>query len=241
LEQDLIQARADATKRGDEVQLAVLDDLAVRMADSEATVNLAIPLLLQSDAPTAMELTASYLPSVRDVMDAMFADLDQLAQNGRTNLAAERAAMDSHADVTFWLIIARSVAAFVITAGAAVVLMLSVLRPLASLRLSTRAIAAGNLNARARVYGPEEVASLARDFNRMTDALAAKTEEYVTTTNLTGDVIGRLNVQNRWTFLNDAACQFYGKPRETAGCRRRSHFASGGPGVDRARVAGGTH
>ena len=122
--------------------------------------------------------------------------------------------MDSEADVTFWLIIARGVVAFVLTAGIATVVLLSILRPLAVLRLSARAIAAGNLNARARVYGPEEVASLARDFNRMTDALAAKTEEYVTTTNLTGDIIGRLDVQNRWTFLNDAACQFYGKPRE---------------------------
>jgi HAMP domain-containing protein len=186
-----------------------------------------------------MELTANYSPSVRDATDAMFADLDRLAQNRRTNWRPKRAAIDNQADVTFWLIIGRSVAAFVLTAGIAAVVLLSILRPLAALRLSARAIAAGNLNARARVYGPEEVASLAHDFNRMTDALAVKTEEYVTTTNLTGDIIGKLDAQNRWTFLNDAACQFYGKPRETARYRRRSHSASGGLGVDRAGVAGG--
>jgi diguanylate cyclase (GGDEF)-like protein/PAS domain S-box-containing protein len=46
------------------------------------------------------------------------------------------------------------------------------------------------------------------------DVLAAKTEEYIATTNLTGDIIARLDKRGRWAFLNDAACQFYGKPRE---------------------------
>jgi diguanylate cyclase (GGDEF)-like protein/PAS domain S-box-containing protein len=214
LKQDLIRARAEATARGDATQLALLDDLAVRTAEFEATANLAIPRLLEMEAPAATELTASYLPNVWDEADAMFADLDQLAANGRADLASERAAMDDEADVTFWLIVARSVAAFVLTAGIATVVLLSILRPLASVRLSARAIASGNLNARAKVFGPEEVASLARDFNRMTDALAVKTEEYITTTNLTGDIIGKVDAQGKWTLINDAACQFLGKPRE---------------------------
>ena len=214
LEQNLIQARAEATARGDADQLAVLDDLTARMAEFQTTANLAIPLLLGMDPPAARALTASYLPSVRDEVGAMFADLDQLAETGRTELASERAAMDHEAGITFWLIVARSAVALVLTGGIATVVLLSVLRPLASLRLSARAIASGNLQARAKVYGPEEVASLARDFNRMTDALGAKTEEYITTTNLTGDVIGKVDAQGRWTFLNDAAWQFLGKPRE---------------------------
>jgi diguanylate cyclase (GGDEF)-like protein/PAS domain S-box-containing protein len=49
---------------------------------------------------------------------------------------------------------------------------------------------------------------------QMEDALAAKTKEYIDTTNLTGDIIARLDKDGRWAFLNDAACQFYGKPRE---------------------------
>jgi diguanylate cyclase (GGDEF)-like protein/PAS domain S-box-containing protein len=214
LEQDLIRARAEATARGDAAQLTVLDDLAVRMADFEATANLAIPLLLGMDAPEATELTASYLPSLWDAADAMFADLGQLAENGRADLAAERATMDSESNITFLLIVVRSAVAFVLTAGIATVVLLSILRPLASLRLSARAIAAGNLQARAKVFGPEEVASLAHDFNQMTDALAAKTKEYITTTNLTGDIIAKIDAQDRWTFLNDAACAFFGKPRE---------------------------
>jgi diguanylate cyclase (GGDEF)-like protein/PAS domain S-box-containing protein/putative nucleotidyltransferase with HDIG domain len=46
------------------------------------------------------------------------------------------------------------------------------------------------------------------------DALAAKTEEYVAITNLTGDIIVKADRHGAWTFVNDAACQFYGKPRE---------------------------
>ncbi|GAF95968.1 unnamed protein product, partial [marine sediment metagenome] len=34
------------------------------------------------------------------------------------------------------------------------------------------------------------------------------------TTNLTGDIIAKLDRRGNWVFLNDAACRFYGKPRE---------------------------
>jgi len=49
---------------------------------------------------------------------------------------------------------------------------------------------------------------------QMEDVLAAKTGEYIATTNLTGDLIARMDKNGNWVFLNDAACQFYGKPRE---------------------------
>ncbi len=44
--------------------------------------------------------------------------------------------------------------------------------------------------------------------------LSRHTNEYIATTNLTGDIIAKLDKHGRWVFLNDAACQFYGKPRE---------------------------
>ena len=44
--------------------------------------------------------------------------------------------------------------------------------------------------------------------------LRRRTNEYIDTTNLTGDVIVRLDKHGNWAFLNDAACKFYGKPRE---------------------------
>jgi diguanylate cyclase (GGDEF)-like protein/PAS domain S-box-containing protein len=47
-----------------------------------------------------------------------------------------------------------------------------------------------------------------------TAELRRRTDEYIATTNLTGDIIAKLDKRGNWTFLNDAACQFYGKPRE---------------------------
>jgi len=46
------------------------------------------------------------------------------------------------------------------------------------------------------------------------EALAAKTKEYIDTLNLTGDIIIRADKRGRLTFLNDSACQSFGKPRE---------------------------
>jgi diguanylate cyclase (GGDEF)-like protein/PAS domain S-box-containing protein len=49
---------------------------------------------------------------------------------------------------------------------------------------------------------------------RHTVELRHRTDEYIATTNLTGDIIARMTKDGMWTFLNDAACQFFGKPRE---------------------------
>jgi len=124
------------------------------------------------------------------------------------------AAVDRGPGVTLWLSIGLSTAAFVAVATTVTVVILSTIRPLAALRASARAITAGDPQATAKVSGPEEVASLARDFNAMTDALAAKAKEYIDTTNLTGVTLLRVDKDNRVTFLNDAMCQFLGKSRE---------------------------
>jgi PAS domain S-box-containing protein len=53
-----------------------------------------------------------------------------------------------------------------------------------------------------------------KEVERYAQELKKSADEYKATTNSTGDVICRLDKHGRWTFLNDAACQFYGKPRE---------------------------
>jgi len=133
---------------------------------------------------------------------------------GISLVAAQRAAADHAADTTLWLLMGFGTAAFLVAAGTAGMLLVSVIRPLASLRATARAITSGDLESRAEVCGPEEVASLARAFNEMTDALSAKTEEYIAIANLTGDIIAKVDEEGTWVFLNDAACRFYGKQRE---------------------------
>jgi diguanylate cyclase (GGDEF)-like protein/PAS domain S-box-containing protein len=53
-----------------------------------------------------------------------------------------------------------------------------------------------------------------KEVQRYAQELKRAADQYIATTNLTGDVICRMDKRGRWTFLNDAACQFFGKPRE---------------------------
>lgn len=39
-------------------------------------------------------------------------------------------------------------------------------------------------------------------------------DDYLSITNLTGDIIVKVDREGRWTFLNNGACQFWGRPRE---------------------------
>jgi len=154
LEEDLNQARAEAVAGGDADQVAILDDLIARRARFEETVSLAIPLLLQMDAAGVAQMAATYLPEMWNSIDAMRVDLDLLVENEQQDLAADRAAASRAADTSLWLAVGLGVVGFVMAAGAAAVLVRSVVRPLASLRLSAKAITSGNLQARAKVFGP---------------------------------------------------------------------------------------
>jgi PAS domain S-box-containing protein len=123
-------------------------------------------------------------------------------------------AADRAADTALWPLIGLSAAAFALAAATVAGAIVSTVRPLATLRASARAITAGGPGVRADVSGPQEAASLARDFNAMTDALAAKAQEYIDTTNLTGVIILRVDKDNRVSLVNDAMCEFLGRSRE---------------------------
>jgi diguanylate cyclase (GGDEF)-like protein/PAS domain S-box-containing protein/putative nucleotidyltransferase with HDIG domain len=214
LEQDLIQVRAEAAAAGKVDYVAALDDLTEQVYSFDQTASAALPLLLQGNTQTKTQLAAAVVPDIRTEVEAMVATLDQLAESQRAELTAERTTASQVTDNTIWIVIGFGGAALLIAAGIAIATIVSMVRPLASLRASARAITSGNLEARAKVFGPEEAASVARDFNEMTEALAAKTKEYIDTTNLTGDIIVRLDKDGRFAFANDGACQFFGKPRE---------------------------
>ncbi len=48
------------------------------------------------------------------------------------------------------------------------------------------------------------------------EALKRARDDYQTITNLTEDIIVQSDKEGRWTFLNEQACEFCGKPREVA-------------------------
>jgi len=213
-EQHLSDARAGTLTHSGADELRALDDLTERIGQFNETVDLALPFLLAADPETRLQLATASKSEMWSEAEAIVADLQTLVQKEQQQLAATQAAADRAADTTLWLLVGSGTGAFLIAAGTVAVFIVSVVGPLAALRASARAITSGDLKARARISGPEEVASLAHDFNEMTDALAAKTQEFIDTTNLTGVTLLRLDKDARVAFLNDATCQFLGRPEE---------------------------
>jgi PAS domain S-box-containing protein len=64
---------------------------------------------------------------------------------------------------------------------------------------------------------PTGFRGIARDITerkKAAEEIKQARDDYRTITNLTGDIIIHIDRQGRWTFLNDGACKFWGKPRK---------------------------
>jgi diguanylate cyclase (GGDEF)-like protein len=173
VQQDLSQAQAIALSEGRQADAAFLDDLIARIDAFDEGISDRASLFLTGDEEAATEGMAEMVVTAEDIVD----DLDLAANRERSTVAAERVAADQASSLTLWLQVGLGGFALMTASIVAVVLVASVIRPLASLRASARAITVGDLEARADVFGPEEVTSLAQDFNHMTETLLGRTRE----------------------------------------------------------------
>lgn len=177
LHQDLEQARALALTRGNAEDLATLEEVSQQTGALEQLGEYVIPIVAAGDADTLKELLDTYQAEAWvSGVEAVYG-VEEAAQRKQETLASERAAAARDADITLWSLVSLGSVAFLLTVGGAVALTASVVRPLASLRAKARAIAAGDPQVRADVSGPEEIASLAQDFNDMTETLLKRTSE----------------------------------------------------------------
>ena len=166
-DEQLFRARVALTALGDTDALAALDSCTERLEQTKAKIEAIVSFAATADVSTRIGLAQQQYAPLWAETQAQLAELDELANGQEAALVAERAAADSTAEATFALMLGLSAFAFLGGAATLSVLVVSVVRPLASLQKSARAVAAGNLEARAKVAGPEEVASLAQDFNQM--------------------------------------------------------------------------
>ena len=171
--EDLSQARVIALSEGRNADASSLDDIATKIDAFDEAVSKSATLFLAGDEGAATQGQAELATTAEAIVD----DLDLAAGRERSAVAAERVAADQASSLTLWLQAGLGGFALMIASIGAIVLVASVIRPLASLRTSARAITVGDLEARADVYGPEEVTSLARDFNQMTETLLGRTRE----------------------------------------------------------------
>jgi diguanylate cyclase (GGDEF)-like protein/PAS domain S-box-containing protein len=169
-QEDLDQARAVLISLGAKEQLDAVGELNKQRQQLAQELDTLWVSSLSADRSARVETAQEQLPRLWPLAETFILGLEQLAEGQQAKLAAERAAADRAADATVTLFIAFGLVALAGGTTTMVMLILSVVRPLASLRKSVRAITSGDLQARAKVSGPEEVASLAHDFNEMISA-----------------------------------------------------------------------
>lgn len=167
LQQELSLARGHALHEGEIEYTAALDNLSERLDRYDEEAQLFISAMLEGTPQGAAQVARARLPQDMSEVEAILGEFERLDREEETHLAGAGAAADRASDITLVFFVALGAAAFAGGTVVMLVLVLSVVRPLGLLQASARAIASGDLEARAEVSGPEEVASLARDFNKM--------------------------------------------------------------------------
>jgi len=214
----LEKARSGLIAIGETDQIAALDSFAEQMGQVREDVDAVLVFSVTADRPTRVEVGLQYYPQMWPRIEAMMGDLGALSSEQQAELVAAGAAADRASHTTLALLIGFSMFAFLGGAATLSVLVVSVVRPLASLQESARAVASGNLEARAKVAGPEEVASLARDFNEMTDTLVERSallEEsegrFRNVLEVSRDLTYKLNLQTRtYDYVSPSALRLTG-------------------------------
>jgi diguanylate cyclase (GGDEF)-like protein/PAS domain S-box-containing protein len=169
LEEHLGEAHAGALAQDDTGLLTDLDNLIAQIGVVSEITQQRLPDLIAADRSQSTESAAATVGELSRQAYAIHAGLDRLVREQQDDYAAAASAANHAVNVNLWLLMGIMVGAAAAVCATVGALLLPVLRPLASLQASVRAIASGDLGTRARVSGPEEVASLARDFNQMVD------------------------------------------------------------------------
>jgi len=165
----LAQARAELVIIGEPDEVAAFDRAVEQVNEFQRESDSTIAAVLNTGTDSRLAAIRDAQERLQPLSAAAIGALAELANDQRGKLADERAAADRAGDITLLILVGFTTIAFLAGSAVMVMLVASVLRPLASLQASVRAIASGNLKARAEVSGPQEVASLARDFNQMVD------------------------------------------------------------------------
>lgn len=164
-------ARDAMIAENDHDMLSRLQTVDARLDQLTPTLEALITAPLNTDTETVQALASAYLPEVWPEASAVWSDLGEIASSEQQQLTGSAAQANHEADVSLWLLAAFGSGGFLVAVAVLMTLMRSVVGPLSSLQRSVRAVASGDMESRAAVSGPEEVASLAADFNAMVGQL----------------------------------------------------------------------
>ena len=170
-ETSLQLAEDEFAAESDPQALSAVQGVDGRFKQLSPTLDALIAIALSSDAQTARNLAFEYFPKLWPSVGPILDDLGELVQVEQAKLANATADANRKANTSLWLLVSFGIAGFLIALAMLANLIQSVVRPLASLQRSVRAVTSGDMESRAEVFGPQEVASLATDFNEMVSRL----------------------------------------------------------------------
>jgi diguanylate cyclase (GGDEF)-like protein/PAS domain S-box-containing protein len=208
VQENVEEAKALQGDPADSQTLAALDDIARQTQEIEVQGEgafLFTEVGADDQATTARSQVEDSIASLRPVVAEMISE-----QQHQMDLALPATASDG--DLLLWALLGSAGLIFIVGVWAALTLTRSILRPLASLQASARAIASGNIATRPQIQGTPEFESLARDFDRMIVALLAKEtaetgttraeERYRQLAERTADLVFRVDIRKGLTYAN---------------------------------------
>jgi PAS domain S-box-containing protein len=201
---DLRQAREALAILNESDGVALLNETATDIEQIQQAIEGFLPTNLTDDRDTRLGLVIQYIPQMWPDAQTMMGNLEQLANGERSKLTAEQAAADQSSQTTLGLLIGLSTLASLVAFAILGIFIVSLLRPLSSLQASVKAITSGDWSVRAKVFGLEETASLAHDFNEMTDTLVERSaqlqeseQRFRNVLDVSRDFIYKLNLPDR--------------------------------------------
>ena len=132
---------------------------------------------LDSGTEAARSQAYEYLPKLWPSAGLILTNIGELARLEQARLTDATAEANNEANTSLWMLVMSSAAGFLIVLAVLAGLIRSLVQPLASLRQSVRRVRSGDMESPAAASGPEEVASLATDFNEMIVQLTGAAEQ----------------------------------------------------------------
>lgn len=192
--QSLRSAIDVARRQGRQADISTLDQVASDIEEFDSTVSLAATQFLAGDEEAATRGQTH----LTQLAEGIINDLGAASGAEQAVVASDRAAAASSLNVTMLMLIGLGAFAVVFGFAGALTLVVSIVRPLNRLRASSREITEGKLDVRAQAGGPDELAGLADDFNKMTETLLSSNRQ------LTLNVSRREAIEEQLRTLNQS-------------------------------------
>jgi diguanylate cyclase (GGDEF)-like protein len=188
VEESLRNVRDNLAAMGNDIEAARLDTIIAQVDDWQSQTGGFLAMGDTVSQEERLQMGQQYIPALWPQFKDTMEQLARLSESQQAQLVGETAAAKQAVDKSLALIVGLTTIALLSAVGT-LTLVYSVVRPLRSLERVASAVAAGDLNVRATLDGPQEVGSLAGAFNAMLEERQRAEEalkQLAATDNLTG-------------------------------------------------------